>query len=394
MKASIVIGSGFGDEGKGLITDYLVHRVDAKLVVRFNGGAQAGHTVETPDGLRHIFSHFGSGTFLGADTYLASEFVANPILFFKELQQLKELKVYPKQLLVHPDVKITTPWDMMINQFTENHRNEDRHGSCGVGFGETIERHEYGITINVNDCYCDHLITNLDYIRKFWVPKRLEELSIPYTDEMKSLVMSDGIMNQFVKEMRSFGRHILIWDSKVINNYKSVVFEGAQGLALNQYYKHFPHVTRSHTGIKNALDIADEIGLTDVDVHYVTRAYITRHGAGPLEHEVKSFYQDVNEKTNVTNEYQQHFRYGILDVDLLKERIHDDLMSMFKYNVCMNPVIDVTCLDQLSNVQYWHNNELHNCNSNELFDIIAKAVNLQHGLQSWGPTRMTIRERK
>lgn len=59
MEAAVVIGANYGDEGKGLITDYLAALDHSNtLVVRFNGGAQAGHTVQTPSGLRHVFSHF------------------------------------------------------------------------------------------------------------------------------------------------------------------------------------------------------------------------------------------------------------------------------------------------------------------------------------------------
>lgn len=87
MKARVVIGSSFGDCGKGLVTDYLCSQ-GAGIVVRFNGGANAGHTVVTPDGQRHVFSHFGSGTLLGVPTFLSSFFVCNPIQFAKELDRI------------------------------------------------------------------------------------------------------------------------------------------------------------------------------------------------------------------------------------------------------------------------------------------------------------------
>src|ERR1700675_846017 len=88
-KAIAIIGANYGDEGKGLITDYLAATsLKTTVVVRANGGAQAGHTVITPDKTRHIFSHFGAGLFSGSDTYLAKHFVCNPILFWKEEKQL------------------------------------------------------------------------------------------------------------------------------------------------------------------------------------------------------------------------------------------------------------------------------------------------------------------
>src|SRR5258708_6994888 len=96
-RATVVIGANYGDEGKGKMVDYLVSQItNEKVVVRFNGGAQAGHTVMLPDGKRHIFSHFGSGTLANAQTYLAKHFVCNPILFWKEYRQLSELSITPK----------------------------------------------------------------------------------------------------------------------------------------------------------------------------------------------------------------------------------------------------------------------------------------------------------
>ncbi|GAF82360.1 unnamed protein product, partial [marine sediment metagenome] len=133
----IVIGATFGDEGKGLITHHLASRHGRdSIVVRFNGGAQAGHTVVTKNSKRHVFRHVGSGTFAGAATFLSQFFISNPILFLEELKELKNLKLKPK-VYIDPESPITTPYDMMINQMAEEFRGNQRHGSCGVGFAET-----------------------------------------------------------------------------------------------------------------------------------------------------------------------------------------------------------------------------------------------------------------
>ncbi len=79
MRAYIVIDLGFGDAGKGLITDFLVRQTQAGVVVRYNGGAQAGHNVVTPEGVHHTFSQFGSGSFVpGVKTYLSKHMVIHP----------------------------------------------------------------------------------------------------------------------------------------------------------------------------------------------------------------------------------------------------------------------------------------------------------------------------
>ena len=98
--AFAVIGANFGDEGKGLMTDYFCSQNKKSLNIRFNGGAQAGHTVVTPDGKRHVFSHIGSGTFSGADTYLSEFFTLNPIMFMKEHSIIPECEIYISDILI------------------------------------------------------------------------------------------------------------------------------------------------------------------------------------------------------------------------------------------------------------------------------------------------------
>src|SRR4051812_30640034 len=90
MRVSAVIGANYGDEGKGLVTDYLAEEGEGAVVVRFNGGAQAGHTVVTPEGKRHVFHHFGSGTFRKARTHLSRFFISNPALFRPEFEALAD----------------------------------------------------------------------------------------------------------------------------------------------------------------------------------------------------------------------------------------------------------------------------------------------------------------
>ena len=108
-KMIAVIGSGYGDEGKGLMTDYYASKFDDAIVVRSNGGAQAGHTVTTPTGERHVFSHFGSGSYSKTPTYLSEFFVANPMLLAKELKQADDDGIPSPVIGAHPSVLITTP---------------------------------------------------------------------------------------------------------------------------------------------------------------------------------------------------------------------------------------------------------------------------------------------
>lgn len=92
----VVIGASYGDEGKGFMTDYFCKKADKPCItVLHNGGSQRGHTVISPDGRRHVFHHFGSGTFNGSDTYFADSFIVNPMVFAQEYKELNpDINIY------------------------------------------------------------------------------------------------------------------------------------------------------------------------------------------------------------------------------------------------------------------------------------------------------------
>jgi len=411
----VVIGANYGDEGKGLITDYLVHREKSKLVVRFNGGAQAGHTVVTPGGHRHVFSHFGSGTFHGADTFLSKYFVANPMIYLKERTVLESAGVKIPKMFVDPRVMVSTPYDMMVNEYREKHF---KHGSCGLGVTDTIDRNNCEVVsandgklfdlksifkLNADDVYynsiydkTDELHYKLQLIRKEWVPLRLQQLGIPYTHEMLKRVMDDNLIWKFLEDIILFGKSISITHTKNLSKHDSLIFEGGQGLGLDQVNGHHPHVTKSFTGLTNVREICKEAGINAIDVYYVTRAYLTRHGAGPMENELKEKpYKGIKETTNFTNEFQGKFRYGNLDVDELRHRIAVDLKdSVFGSSFNVNPKLAVTCVDHLDDVGRYISNGKRKRASKDNFSVsLAREIGLPYVLESRGPTRDNIKER-
>jgi adenylosuccinate synthase len=345
MKAHVVIGANYGDEGKGLMTDYLSNEHNAKWIVRFNGGAQAGHTVVTPGGRRHVFSHFGAGTFTGAHTYLGREFVCNPILFRQEVRTLRAaIDGSMLRVMVHKHAQVTTHIDMMFNQVMELIRDRDtgqRHGSCGVGFGETVERAQYEqfatpmkSIMHHRSWFAEHLAQLLNE----WVPMRAQQLGItddPIYRERLSVCTQPELLAQTVDDMMYFAESVwVVSDAGYLRN-QQVVFEGAQGLALDMDRGAFPHVTRSNTGIKNVLPICEEAGIDELETVYVTRWYLTRHGAGPLPQEMKlagDFAQ--HDTTNVPHPFQGELRFAPLHEDArwsMKYRIDADLKDWLGY---------------------------------------------------------------
>jgi adenylosuccinate synthase len=392
--ADVVIGANFGDEGKGLTTDFLCHEAAGEaVVVRFNGGAQAGHTVTTPDNKRHVFSHFGSGSFTGAQTFLSRYFVCNPLLFAKEFAVLS-LKCDIPPMFADAAAPVTSPYDMMANQMAEEARGRGRHGSCGMGFGETLERHEKGgpvlTCINLAQ---PGLEDKLRDIRANWLPKRLAQLGVAtISDVWRERINSDGIINKFMDDTSLFLQYVRIVQAGWLQDLASkIVFEGAQGLLLAEDHHWFPHVTRSPTGIKNVLALAAEAGIDRLDVAYITRAYLTRHGAGPMPHELGQLpYPRITDATNVHNDWQGTLRFGWLELELLAGTIRADLARNASA-IKLSHGIAVTCLDQLEDeAVYAEGEKLSTVKTEDLPALVRQRTGANFLIESRGPTRATM----
>jgi len=314
-QAYAVIGSNYGDESKGHITDYICSKHSPDFVIRFNGGSQAGHSVVTPKGERNVFHHHASGGFLNIPTYLSEHFICNPILFFNELQ------LSPTH--VHPSSTVTTPLDMLINQAIA------KLDTCGVGIFETVLRSrdpKYCIkvkTIRDKSVY--------DRILKEYIPKRLLNLNL------FNLEFEAKWREIYFSYVEKFLDKIIISEKPKGTNF---VFEGAQGLMLDQNYPGFPYLTPSNTGIKNVLELCNEWDIKELNPIYVSRSYLTRHGAGPLVNE-QPLPNWVKDETNFENKFQGKLRYAPLNIKELEQRIikdHNNSTSSYK--------IAITCLDQ------------------------------------------------
>lgn len=310
MRAQAVIGASFGDEGKGLTTDYLCSKGNVGVVVRFNGGAQAGHTVVTPEGERHVFRTIGSGAFHGVPTFLSQHVSVNPIALFLEMKQLGELK-YTPEIYASPECLVTTFADVIINRRTEDKRGADRHGSTGMGISETIDRSKVAeLKITMADIYNgSNLESKLAEICDKWAEFRCGSK----IDEPK-------MVEAFIKACKELPNYVF---PAGIGQCKDPLFEGAQGLLLDSHNKEFfPHVSRSRTGLHNVKKLCAQAGITDIEAYYVSRTYLTRHGAGPLPGEDPSMSFD--DDTNTDGPYQGKLRFAPLDVSALKQRIMTD----------------------------------------------------------------------
>ena len=339
MEVKIVVGANYGDEGKGMATAYFSKQAYENkqkcLNILYNGSCQRGHTVELKNGTKHVFHHFGSGTFYGASTYFDRHFIVNPIFFLKEIHELARLGYHPI-CDVNFQCPMALPFDAILNQILEKGRGKNKHGSCGFGVYETVKRNEEGYTLEYGDIY---YLTKEELKEKIWkvvreyIPKRLKDIKFEISEEENNILngkLTEGIIEHYIQDwivMVSYC-HIVYFEKKFISCYDMVIYEGAQGLALDMNnLNDFPHLTPSETTplvpIKTIVRDKWDISSEQVEICYVTRSYMTRHGAGPFPTECKK--EDINKNiedlTNVPNPFQDTLRYGTFDPVLFEIRV-------------------------------------------------------------------------
>lgn len=387
--AKAVIGSAYGDEGKGLMVDFLASYGIVPVVARTNGGSQVGHTVQTPDGLRHVFHHISSGALAVVPTHLTQFFVSHPMFFMREAVALIDMGANVS-VSVDPRGQVTTPFDVAVNQVAEIARDGNRHGSCGIGFGETLERglqDDFRLVVGDFEKGEDHLRAVLDAIRFEWVPERLDRLGV---DRRKGIIpqmlASRGVIERFLDDCLAFWNFISLRGDGQLPG--GTLFEGAQGLQLDQDYGAFPHVTRSHTGLRNMVAVAEEAGFETISATYMTRAYATRHGAGPFpyEEEDRSWLSMVD-PTNERNPWQGAIRTAPVDLDGIRMAVAHDLTHA-DGRIDVDAFLGVSCVDQVAatfNVGFGR--EVLEVERTGIAEIFSEAADLPVSVLSYGPTR-------
>lgn len=403
-RATIIVGAGFGGEGKGLIADYAtLHRAPhvcgpAPLVVRFNGGANASQTVTLADGRSHEFHSYGPGAFLGAPTYLSSHFILNPIEFVKETTALYQLGI-AQTVFINKDALLTLPADMLINQASEVSRGKRRLGSTGLGINETVTRNEdwrYRTSAKMLDKPAT-LTRLINLVNSQWLPRRLQKLGFQGVPPEMAAALH-GFTDQFMKAASNAAGTLLPVDDGVMEPYDHIVFVGAQGLELDeQHALYFPHVTRSRTGIVNALRMARSAAVDEIEVIYVTRPYCMRHGAGPLP------FEGIDWRLNVTlppeHPFMGHQRYAPLDLDRMLRTIIGD-MDAAALETGGNPniistKIAVTHLDEVAgrDISWRVGNQWQTGDAKRmLWELYARAGAGFQYLYAYGPTRDHVQE--
>lgn len=316
-RATVVVDLGFGDAGKGLVTDALVRARGARAVVRFNGGAQAGHNVVLPDGRHHTFAQFGAGTFVdGVRTYLSRHVVVHPTALRTEASALERVGV-PNALArvtVSGEARVVTPFHQAACRIRELARGAHRHGSCGVGVGEVM-RDELEAPDGVVRM---HHLRDARALRKLLerARERLRESVHGLAEESDERAAFEAPIEPWLATLPN----VEILDearfAARLAREAHVIFEGAQGVLLDEWRGFHPFTTWSTCTFDNALELTAGWDVTRLGV---VRTYATRHGAGPFPTERAEL--DLPEPHNAHGPWQGAFRRGDLDLVLLRYAI-------------------------------------------------------------------------
>jgi len=338
-KYDIVVGLGFGDEGKGNVVNHL--STDKSLVVRFNSGHQAGHTA-IYNNKRHVFSSIGAGSLKGASTYLSEYVTVYPIAIIKEIEQLG----FTPTIYVNSECKIVTPYDVIYNSLKVDNLV---HGTVGVGFGTTLEREKNHYHLRIKDLFYPTI-----YKEKINLIHQYYSKFINYDNIDINLT---SLINEFFESIEKLKNIITVVDSlsELSYEHKHIIFEGAQGTLLDSKCGFFPNVTRSRTTVKNAIKLIksiDDLIYEQIIVHYITRSYLTRHGNGFFPNVIESskfntYFNENKDETNVYNKFQGEFKKTFLNFDLLKYAI--ECNRKYLNDILINEeILTITCLDQLN----------------------------------------------
>ena len=319
MRTIAVIGKNFGDEGKGFACSRLASSLKNALIIKHNGGGQAGHTVEDPEGKwRFIHHQIGAGAEYHVPTLFADSFMPDLFQLGKEVKEFTELFGFQPILYSEKNARVSTIDDVLLNMGAEVARGKNRHGSCGMGIEECVQRNAagYGITVEELATWTKQdLLDRLKQIRKEYTERRAKILGIYSSNPYYEMLHNETVLENFVVEVKENVKLLTLVDvdRKWLEEFQNLIFETGQGLLLDQDYEVYaPHLTSSKTGIHNPTIFLEKRGLSLDEAIYVTRPYVTRHGNGPLPCEVKrSELPGVGEDlTNQPNEWQGILRYA------------------------------------------------------------------------------------
>ncbi len=280
MSVDLLLGLQWGDEGKGKIVDFLAPRYD--LVARFQGGPNAGHTLEF-DGIKHVLHQIPSGIFRSdIKNVIGNGVVLDPVIFKKEVEALDKfsLKV-TNNLFISKKTQLILPTHRLLDAAYEKAKGVEKIGSTLKGIGPTYQDKIARLGLRIGDILSGNFMSkyeklrekHIDILKEYDLPFDINELEQPFFESIDFLRSFELIESEY-------------YINDALKSGQKVLAEGAQGSLLDVDFGSYPFVTSSNTtssGACSGLGIApNKIG----EVYGIFKAYCTRVGSGPFPTEL------------------------------------------------------------------------------------------------------------
>lgn len=393
----VVLGLGFGDEGKGTMVDWLARRhAEPPLVVRFNGGPQAAHHVVV-DGRTHCFAQLGSASFIdGSRTHLAADMAVDLYALHGEAAALATHGP-TAQVTIDPRCLLVTPWHAILGRVREALRGPDRHGSTGRGIAEAkllperLTAAELGPQFGAK---LSALRTSLLARAAALVEAARLTTRARFVDDALEVLERGREDDLLQLSLDAAARPVTITAEPPAANH--VILESAQGALLDRDHGFAPHITPSRITRASAIAAIRALELDRdhpaPEVWGVLRAYHTRHGEGPLPSYDATLTHRLPERHNRDDTPAGTFRAGWFDAVLAR------------YALSFAGPVDrlaITCVDRIaplpdrSIVTAWQSEQLDTAGAfaavpsvsrvEDIAAAIEAAVARRIDVQSWGP---------
>ncbi|MBN2568027.1 MAG: adenylosuccinate synthase [Deltaproteobacteria bacterium] len=320
MANVVIVGTQWGDEGKGKIVDIYSH--DADVIVRFQGGDNAGHTLVV-DGVQSIFHLIPSGILHEHKTcILGNGMVINPDVLIQEIDDLQKRSLFPRdnRLYISENAHIVMPYHKRLDSARERSKGALKIGTTEKGIGPAYEDKIARTGIRLCDLLNDEVFREK-------LARNVEDKNFYFTELYKEEPLDADVIyreyNGYANRLRQYAANTSLVIKNAIENGSNLLFEGAQGCHLDIDHGTYPFVTSSNTVAGNACCGAG-LGPTEVDnVVGICKAYTTRVGSGPfiteLTDKIGETIQQKGREFGATTGRKR--RCGWLDTVLVKQAV-------------------------------------------------------------------------
>jgi len=326
--------------------------------------------VEDAEGAwRFVHHQIGAGAEYGAPTLFTEHFMPDLYQLGKEVADFTRLFGFVPLLSSEKTARATTIDDVLLNMGAEAARGDARHGSCGMGIDECVQRNRAGYGLSVEEVAAwseTELLQRLRELRTRYTKERAAALGIDRENPYFELLENDTVLQNYVAEVKTNIGLLTLVDANRdwLLQFEHLIFESGQGLLLDEDHEAYaPHLTSSKTGMHNPASFLAKRGLTLDEAIYVTRSYVTRHGAGPLPCETaRAELPGVGaDLTNQPNEWQGTLRYARhegMEAFFAPVERDKDSVQLFSSARDTKPSILITHLNETGNRLYFEEGEV------------------------------------